>query len=101
MTRYRIALILLLANASAALAVQPTYTSTPATAAAAAPASVPKPLPSGDPPIRQRAGILVDLKGRGLYNYGGDDSGKSNCSGQCILLWPPILAGADAKPKGD
>ena len=99
MTRYRIALILLLANASAALAVQPTYPSAPA--ATAAPAAAAKPMLSSDPPIRQRAGILVDLKGRGLYNFGGDDPGKSNCSGQCILLWPPILASAEARPKGD
>ena len=55
----------------------------------------------GDPPIRQREGILVDLKGRGLYNYDGDwDRTRSLCTDQCRLLWPPIFASAEAKPKG-
>lgn len=54
-----------------------------------------------DPPIRQREGILVDLKGRGLYNYDGDtDPARSLCNDQCRLLWPPIFASAEAKPKG-
>lgn len=53
------------------------------------------------PPIRQRNGILVDIKGRGLYTYDGDtDPGKSNCDAQCRLLWPPIFADAGAVPKG-
>jgi predicted lipoprotein with Yx(FWY)xxD motif len=99
MTRYSIALILLFANASiasAAHAANP-YAANPSPAAA--PAT--NPAASNLPPIRQRGGILVDLKGRGLYNFGGDDTGKSNCSGQCILLWPPIIADANAKPKGE
>lgn len=55
----------------------------------------------GYPPIRQRNGILVDVKGRGLYTYDGDtDPGKSNCDAQCRLLWPPIFADAGAVPKG-
>jgi predicted lipoprotein with Yx(FWY)xxD motif len=99
MNRYSIALLLLLANVSIASAAQSTYAYPASNAAATAPA--PKPATSNFPPIRQRAGILVDLKGRGLYNFGGDDIGKSNCSGQCILLWPPILADAGAQPKGD
>jgi predicted lipoprotein with Yx(FWY)xxD motif len=54
-----------------------------------------------DPPIRQREGILVDLKGRGLYTYDGDvDPKRSLCNDQCRLLWPPIPASAEAKPKG-
>ena len=54
-----------------------------------------------DPPIRQREGILVDLKGRGLYSYDGDvDPKRSLCINQCRLLWPPIAASAEAKPKG-
>jgi len=96
MTRYSIALILLLANISIASAAT---TATPAAAPAAA--TAPKPATSDFPPIRQRGGILVDLKGRGLYTFGGDEVGKSNCSGQCNLLWPPILADANAKPKAE
>jgi len=99
MTRYSIAMILLLASASTASVAQSAY-STPAKPS---PATAPAPAPAASdlPPIRQRSGILVDLKGRGLYNFGGDDPGKSNCSGQCILLWPPIIADAGAKPKGE
>jgi predicted lipoprotein with Yx(FWY)xxD motif len=53
------------------------------------------------PPIRQRDGILVDLKGRGLYTYDGDtDPKKSLCDAQCRLLWPPVFADAGAKPRG-
>ena len=94
MIKPSIALMMLLASVSLPAAAQYTY-STPAAAPAA------KPTTTDFPPIRQRNGILVDLKGRGLYNYGGDDPGKSNCSGQCILLWPPIIADAGARPKGD
>lgn len=54
-----------------------------------------------DPPIRKLDGVLVDAKGRGLYTYtGDDDSGHSNCNGQCQILWPPLMADADAQPKG-
>ncbi len=56
---------------------------------------------AGSPPIRQRDGILVDLKGRGLYTFDNDvEPGVSTCNNQCRLLWPPILADQDAKPKG-
>ena len=99
MTRYSIALILLIASASTASAVEPAGTAPASNSAAVA--AAPKPAPSNLPPIRQRGGILVDLKGRGLYNFKGDKPGKSVCIAQCILLWPPILADANAKPSGD
>ena len=99
MNRYSIAMILLLASASTASAAQPTATTPAASTPAAAPAA--KPPVSDLPPIRQRGGILVDLKGRGLYNFKGDKPGKSNCIAQCILLWPPIIADANAKPRGE
>jgi len=58
------------------------------------------PMP-GDPPIRQRNGILVDAKGRGLYTFEKDTvPGKSQCNNQCRLLWPPLIADAGAQPKG-
>lgn len=57
-------------------------------------------LKPGYPPVRTRDGILVDLKGRGLYTFDGDPIGKSKCINQCRLLWPPITAEADAKPMG-
>src|SRR6185369_12997171 len=101
MTRYRIVLILLLANVFAVSVAQAQYKYQTAPAPTTGPAVAPKPPLASDPPIRQRAGMLVDLKGRGLYNYGGDENNKSKCSGQCILLWPPILAAPEGKPKGE
>jgi predicted lipoprotein with Yx(FWY)xxD motif len=54
-----------------------------------------------DPPVRKLDGVLVDDKGRGLYIYTGDDElGRSKCNAQCRLLWPPLVAAADARPTG-
>ena len=56
---------------------------------------------TGAPPIRKLDGVLVDEKGRGLYTYVGDDEpGRSKCNRQCRLLWPPLMASANARPKG-
>ena len=44
---------------------------------------------------------LVDAKGMTLYIFDRDATGKSNCNGQCATAWPPLQAGADAKPSGD
>ena len=96
MTRYCLPLVFLIAAATTASAAQSSPAATATRTALAA-----KPLSSSILPVRQRAGILVDLKGRGLYNFDGDTPGKSNCVGQCLLLWPPILARADANAKGD
>jgi len=35
--------------------------------------------------------ILVDAKGRTLYLFEKDKSGKSACYGQCTKYWPPLL----------
>ena len=37
--------------------------------------------------------FLVDGKGMTLYLFRNDETGKSNCNGQCAMLWPPLLAG--------
>lgn len=59
------------------------------------------PAPSSDPPIRKLNGILVDMKGRGLYTLDNDKVlGKSSCNAQCKILWPPMKAEAGALPKG-
>jgi predicted lipoprotein with Yx(FWY)xxD motif len=59
------------------------------------------PIPAGDPPFRKRDGILVEAKGRGVYTYDGDKAkNSSDCFAQCRLLWPPVYAEDDAKPKG-
>ena len=61
-----------------------------------------EPTNGGAPPVRKLDGVLVDEKGRGLYIYTGDDEpGRSKCNAQCRLLWPPLMADADAKPKGN
>src|SRR6476659_1826946 len=33
--------------------------------------------------------ILVDSKGRTLYEFGHDKKDKSRCNGQCAGFWPP------------
>jgi len=67
-------------------------------AASAATAATPNP---ADPPFRQRGDILVEIKGRGVYTYDGDKvPNQSDCFAQCRLLWPPVYADDEAKPKG-
>jgi len=44
---------------------------------------------------------LVDGKGMTLYVFDRDAPGKSNCNGPCATNWPPLTAGADAKPSSD
>lgn len=54
-----------------------------------------------EPPFRQRGDILVEIKGRGVYTYDGDKvANQSDCFAQCRLLWPPVYAEDEAKPKG-
>jgi predicted lipoprotein with Yx(FWY)xxD motif len=65
-----------------------------------APAARPGSDPSA-PPVRERQGVLVDLKGRGLYIYTRDDvRGRSKCDAKCVLLWRPLYANDTAKPRG-
>ena len=54
-----------------------------------------------DPPFRQRGNILVEIKGRGVYTYDGDKvANETTCFAQCRLLWPPMYAEPESKPKG-
>ncbi len=46
-------------------------------------------------------GAWVDAKGMTLYTFDKDAGGKSACNGPCATNWPPLAAGADAKPAGD
>ncbi|HEV3245239.1 MAG TPA: hypothetical protein VG102_02695 [Candidatus Paceibacterota bacterium] len=41
--------------------------------------------------------FLVATNGMTLYTSGGDKPGVSNCTGQCLVNWPPytVAAGAD------
>jgi predicted lipoprotein with Yx(FWY)xxD motif len=38
--------------------------------------------------------ILVDGRGRTLYLFAKDRRGKSSCTGQCAVYWPPLIASA-------
>jgi predicted lipoprotein with Yx(FWY)xxD motif len=46
--------------------------------------------------------VIVDGKGMTVYDFTKDvkDSGKSNCSGQCLALWPAVVA-SSGKPVVD
>ena len=39
--------------------------------------------------------LLVDGGGQTVYLFTNDESGKSNCSGQCAEFWPPLLTVGD------
>ncbi len=45
--------------------------------------------------------FFADAANLPLYTYNKDEPGKSNCSGECAVVWRPALAPADAKPMGD
>ncbi|MHB1445156.1 MAG: COG4315 family predicted lipoprotein [Acidimicrobiales bacterium] len=38
--------------------------------------------------------ILVDSSGKTLYTFTGDSAGKIICTGQCAIVWPPLLLSA-------
>ncbi len=40
--------------------------------------------------------ILVDQDGKTLYLFEADSQNKSNCSGGCLSLWPPVDANGKA-----
>ena len=51
-------------------------------------------------PFKAMNDVLVDGKGMTLYTFDKDESGKSNCSGDCAKAWPPAAAMASDKPTG-
>jgi predicted lipoprotein with Yx(FWY)xxD motif len=44
--------------------------------------------------------VLVDAKGRTAYLFEKDKKGKSSCSGQCAVNWPPVLTSGKPKASG-
>jgi predicted lipoprotein with Yx(FWY)xxD motif len=44
--------------------------------------------------------IVVDSKGRTLYLFAKDKSGKSACTGACATAWPPLLTKGTPKAAG-
>ena len=54
-------------------------------------------------PAKVADGTLADPNGMTLYTFAKDvpNSGRSECNGPCANLWPPFVAGADAKASGN
>ncbi len=46
----------------------------------------------------QLGSILTDAQGMTLYTYKNDAPDKSNCTGGCATLWPPLTIGFDVTP---
>ena len=44
--------------------------------------------------------VLVDAKGRTLYLFEADKPNKSNCSGACLSIWPPLTSAAKPNATG-
>ena len=54
-------------------------------------------------PATAEGGALVGPSGMTLYTFDKDSAGggSSACAGDCAKKWPPLTAGAGAKPSGD
>lgn len=54
-------------------------------------------------PARFMDGVMVNSAGMTLYTFDKDPvgSGKSVCNGACAKNWPPLMAGPDAKARGE
>ena len=44
--------------------------------------------------------ILADEQGKSLYTFDKDQPGKSDCTGICAAIWPPLVAAQGAKASG-
>jgi predicted lipoprotein with Yx(FWY)xxD motif len=44
--------------------------------------------------------VLADPNGMTLYTFDKDMPGKSTCTGECAVHWPPVKAAAGAKATG-
>jgi predicted lipoprotein with Yx(FWY)xxD motif len=48
----------------------------------------------------QLGNVLVDSRGMTLYTFKSDaPGGKSTCTGQCAVNWPPLLVAPGAQPS--
>ncbi|MDE3075486.1 MAG: hypothetical protein KGJ86_08660 [Chloroflexota bacterium] len=97
-------------SAPASPSTSPAASSKPASSAAAAPASpaaskpaasaAAKPSASPTPPLTalevkqdpKLGKFLADQRGLTLYIFTKDQTGVSNCSGRCAVIWPPAIA---------
>jgi len=44
--------------------------------------------------------ILANENGKSLYTFDKDQPGKSDCTGICAAIWPPLVAAEGAKASG-
>lgn len=52
--------------------------------------------------VKLADGAFTDAAGKPLYTFVNDTMrNMSHCERRCAEAWPPLLAGADAKPVGD
>jgi predicted lipoprotein with Yx(FWY)xxD motif len=91
-------------NEPASPAVQETSAAIPETGAetsapAATEAAATEAVPAASSEVRlevasspELGSFLVDSEGMTLYLFTKDEPGKSNCSGDCLVKWPPLLA---------
>jgi predicted lipoprotein with Yx(FWY)xxD motif len=42
--------------------------------------------------------VLTGPSGKTVYYYTKDSTGSSSCTGQCAVVWPPLLVPAGSKP---
>ncbi len=99
------------APASAAASVEPTVEPRTVEPGTAQPSPTPEPSPTTDasasPPVDLAVSIgpngnFVGYQGHTLYTFDNDRPGVSNCEGDCLFNWPPLLvAAADDIPLGE
>ncbi|MBE2966673.1 ATP-binding protein [Burkholderia cepacia] len=52
--------------------------------------------------VKTANGVLTDARGMTLYTFDRDSvAGKSACSGNCAIKWPPLTADGTDKEVGD
>jgi predicted lipoprotein with Yx(FWY)xxD motif len=44
--------------------------------------------------------VMTTPQGSTVYTFDKDQTGKSNCYGECARNWPPVLASSGAQPYG-
>lgn len=49
------------------------------------------------PPV----GVILTFDGRSLYHFLKDGPNQSNCVGECLKIWPPLLVSRDEIIKGN
>jgi predicted lipoprotein with Yx(FWY)xxD motif len=86
--------MIIAAAAVAALAAAGFALDPPATYAAQANGAVVSTAKAGLGPI------IVNSKGRTLYLFEEDRNGKSACSGQCAVFWPPLITSGKPRVTG-